>query len=88
MDPVKTVSVVFPLAIGPPVGKGLRGLYHSVRILVVGLLTVAEKVTGEPLLQVIAWLVGFTALVGAVVLVPIITTWEKVVHPLPDADTV
>lgn len=55
---------------GTPPGKGFKGEYQSCCMLIVGLVTVPEKVTGAPELQVAACEVGFTELVGAVVFIP------------------
>lgn len=60
---------------GTPPGNGLMGEYQSCCKLIVGLVQVPLNVTGAPLLQVIAWLVGFTVFVGMVVNMPIATVW-------------
>jgi hypothetical protein len=67
------LTELFEEAIGIPPGKGFSGLYQSCCMLTVGLKMVDVKVTGLPELQVIAWLVGATVVVGAIVLIPIAT---------------
>ena len=70
--------MLLDVAIGTPPGNGFNGLYQSCWILAVGLVTVPEKVTGAPELQVMAGEVGATELVGWVVFMPIATVcWNK-----------
>ena len=65
---------------GTPPGKGFKGEYQSCCMLIVGLVTVPEKVTGAPELQVAACEVGFTELVGASMFCPIFIVCV-VLHP-------
>ena len=56
---------------GGPIGGGLNGVYHSCEKLIVGLVTVDEKVAALVVAQVMACDTGLTLFTGTTVFEPI-----------------